>query len=126
MDTSVIEAAVGRHGSQVEAMDFSGKGSELVCECEKVCRAEIAYAVKVLGVKTLDDLRRRTRVGMGPCQSSYCVEKAAKVFAGELGDTSLSEELKKDYLQHRWKGIVPICRAEQLAQAEYLRNKYGK
>ena len=126
MDTSVIEAAVGRHGSQVEAMDFSGKGSELVCECEKVCRAEIAYAVKVLGVKTLDDLRRRTRLGMGPCQSSYCVEKAAKVLAEELGDTSLSEELKKDYLQHRWKGIVPICRAEQLAQAEYLRNKYGK
>ena len=63
---------------------------------------------------------------MGPCQSSYCVEKAAKVLAEELGDTSLSEELKKDYLQHRWKGIVPICRTEQLAQAEYLRNKYGK
>ena len=126
MDSSIIEAAACRHGSQIEAMDFSGKGSELICECEKVCRAEISYAVKVLGVRSLDDLRRRTRLGMGPCQSSYCVEKAARALAEELGDPSLSEELKRDYLQHRWKGIVPICRGEQLAQAEYLRIKYGK
>lgn len=126
MDSSIIEAAKGRHGSQIEAMDFSGQGSELICECEKVCRAEISYAVKVLGVRSLDDLRRRTRLGMGPCQSSYCVEKAARALAEELGDPSLSEELKRDYLQHRWKGIVPICRGEQLAQAEYLRTKYGK
>lgn len=126
MDSSIVEAAEGRHGSQIETMDFSGKGSELVCECEKVCRAEIAYAVKVLGVKTLDDLRRRTRVGMGPCQSSYCIEKAARTLAEELGDPSQADNLKRDYLQLRWKGIAPVCRGEQLAQAEYLRNKYGK
>ena len=121
-----INAAEGRHGSQVSQMDFEGKGSELVCECEQVSRAEISYAVKEQGVKTLDDLRRRTRVGMGPCQSCYCIEKAARILAEELGKPNTAEELKRDYLQKRWKGIIPVCWGEQLAQAEYLRNKYGK
>ncbi len=120
------KAACGRHSGQLAAFDFSGKGGEVVCECEQVSRAEIAYAVKVLGVKTLDDLRRRTRVGMGPCQSSYCIRKAAAALAEELGDPQKAEALEREFLQQRWKGIVPVCWGEQLRQAEYLREKYGK
>lgn len=121
-----MRAAEGRHGAEISKMDFKGKGAELVCECENVSRAEIAYSVKELGVKTLDELRKRTRVGMGPCQSTYCVANAAMVLAEELGHPEQAEDLMKDYLQERWKGIMPICWGEQLAQAEYLRNKYGK
>ena len=117
--------AEGRHGSMTARMDFSGKGDELVCECEGVRRAEIAYAVKELGVKTLDDLRRRTRVGMGPCQSCFCIRKAAQVLAEELGTPERAEELERDFLQHRWKGIIPVCWGEQMAQAELLRKKYA-
>lgn len=121
-----MRAAEGRHGSEVKKMDFKGKGAELVCECEQVSRAEISYAVKELGVRTLDELRKRTRVGMGPCQSSYCIANAAKALAEELGHPEQAGALMKDYLQERWKGVTPICWGEQLAQAEYLRNKYGK
>lgn len=140
-------SAYGRHGSRVELMDFEGKGNELICECEKVRRAEITYAVKELGVNNLDDLRKRTRLGMGPCQGTFCIENAARVLAEEMiksganinGETpvigselelakvsELALKLKNDYLQRRWKGIIPVCWEDQLAQAEYLRNKYGK
>ena len=107
-------------------MTFDEKGSEVVCECEQVSRAEISYAVKVLGVRTLDDLRRRTRVGMGPCQSCYCVKKAAQVLAEELGEGYDAESLEREYLQQRWKGIAPVCWGDTLAEAELLRKKYGK
>ncbi len=123
--TLAQKAAYGRHGSQVEAMDFSGDAAREVCECEHVSRAEIAYAVKVLGVKTLDDLRRRTRVGMGPCQSSFCVRNAARALACELGRPQDEERLLREFLQQRWKGVIPVCWGTQLAQAEYLRKKYG-
>ena len=105
-------------------MDFSKDRSEEICECEHVTRAEIAYAVKELGVKTLDDLRRRTRVGMGTCQSSFCVLKAAKVLAEELGTPDKAEQLAKDFLRERWKGIKPVCWGDQMREAEHIRNLY--
>ena len=122
----VVEAAFGRQGTRVAEMDFSGKGSELVCECEQVSRAEIAYAVKELNVKTLDDLRRRTRVGMGTCQSTFCLRKAAAVLAEELGTPDKADALLKDFIQERWKGIMPVCWGDQLREAEHMRKEYGK
>jgi len=116
------KAAFGRHGGLVGEMDF--KNTEEICECEHVTRGEIAYAVRELGVKTLDDLRRRTRVGMGTCQSSFCVLRAAKVLAEELGNPALETELAKDFLRERWKGIKPVCWGDQMREAEHMRNLY--
>ncbi len=116
------KAAFGRHGGLVGAMDF--KNTEEICECEHVTRGEIAYAVRELGVRTLDDLRRRTRVGMGTCQSSFCVLRAAKVLAEELGNPALETELAKDFLRERWKGIKPVCWGDQMREAEHMRNLY--
>ena len=116
------KAAFGRHGGLVGEMDF--KNTEEICECEHVTRGEIAYAVRELGVRTLDDLRRRTRVGMGTCQSSFCVLRAAKVLAEELGNPELETELAKDFLRERWKGIKPVCWGDQMREAEHMRNLY--
>ena len=121
----VVEAAFGRQGTRAASIDFSGKGSELVCECEQVSRAEIAYAVKELNVKTLDDLRRRTRVGMGTCQSTFCLRKAAAVLAEELGTPDKADALLRDFIQERWKGIMPVCWGDQLREAEHMRKEYG-
>lgn len=122
-----VNAAIGRHGaSRVETMDFREGRSELVCECEHVSRAEVSYAVKELGVTSLDDLRRRTRVGMGTCQSTFCIDKAAAVLAEELGTPQKASELKREFLQQRWKGIKPVCWGEQLREAERMQELYNK
>ena len=41
----------------------------LICECEMVTAGEIDTCAS-LDVDNLVDLRRRTRLGMGPCQGS--------------------------------------------------------
>ena len=112
-------AAIGRHGSEVERMDFE-KGREVICECEQVTRAEIAYAVKALGVRNVSDLRRHTRIGMGTCQGSFCVRKVAKVLAEELGRPGMEKAFIADYLQERWKGMTPVLWGDTLREAEYM------
>ena len=120
-----LKAAEGRHGTGVSMMDFGGK-SEVLCGCEHVTRAEIAYAVKYLDVHNLLELRRRTRVGMGTCQGSFCMGKVAAALAEELGCPEKDGELVAQYVQERWKGIAPVCWGESLREAEYMQKLYNK
>lgn len=120
-----FRAAEGRQGSRVSAMDFSQK-SEVLCECEHVTRAEIAYAVKYLDVTNMMDLRRRTRVGMGTCQGGFCMRKVAEALAAELGKPEMTETFVKQYLEERWKGMIPVCWGDSLREAEYMQKTYKK
>lgn len=119
-----FKAAEGRHGGRIRSMDFASK-SEVLCECEHVTRAEIAYAVKELGVNSMISLRRRTRVGMGTCQGSFCMKRVAAALAEELGDPGRTDEFIREYVQERWKGMVPVCWGESLREAEYMRKRMG-
>lgn len=118
------KAAAMRHGSRSVVMDFSAK-SEVLCKCEHVTRAEISYAVRYLDVHNLIDLRRRTRVGMGTCQGSFCMRRVADALAEELGCPQKAPEFVRQYVKERWKGIAPICWGESLREAEYMRKQYG-
>ena len=118
-----MRAAIGRHGTEVSRMDFE-KGGEILCECEHVTRAEIAYAVKQFGVRNISDLRRHTRIGMGTCQGSYCIQKVAEALAAELGDPSRADEFVREYLQERWKGMTPVLWGDTLREAEYMHKVY--
>jgi glycerol-3-phosphate dehydrogenase len=118
-------AALGRHGSETLKMDFTGEGAEIVCECEQVTSAEISYCVKEFGVRNLNDLRRHTRIGMGTCQGSHCIQRAAELLAIELSTPEKAEEFMKDYLQERWKGMTPVMWGETLREAEFMRSKYS-
>lgn len=119
------KAAAMRHGTKAQDMDFDCK-SEVLCGCEHVTRAEIAYAVKTLGVHNLVELRRRTRVGMGTCQGSFCMGKVAAALAEEMGCPDEADTLVAQYVQERWKGIAPVCWGESLREAEYMRKLYKK
>lgn len=120
-----LKAAENRHGARISSMDFAAK-PEVLCECEHVTRAEIAYAVKYLDVHNLVDLRRRTRAGMGTCQGSFCMRKVAEALAEELGCPEKAPEFVRQYLEERWKGIAPVCWGESLREAEFMRKRYAK
>lgn len=124
-DALAFKAAEGRHGTGIARMDFAGK-SEVLCECEHVTRAEIAYAVKYLDVHNLVDLRRRTRIGMGTCQGTFCMGKVARALAEELGCPEKESEFLEQYAKERWKGMVPVCWGDSLREAEYMRKLYRK
>src|SRR5215212_5616006 len=62
---------------EVEMLDA---GATLTCRCEEVLLEEIVSAI-VTGARTVDDIKRRTRAGMGSCQGVYCVPVIAAVVA---------------------------------------------
>jgi glycerol-3-phosphate dehydrogenase, anaerobic, A subunit len=119
------KSAVGRQGTRSAEIGF-GINDEPVCECENVSEAEIRYAVEKLGVRTLTELRIRTRLGMGTCQGSHCIAKAAKILARLTGRPEDEEKLVEEYVAERWKGMAPVAWGETLREMEYMRKTYVK
>lgn len=59
---------------------------KIVCRCEVVTEGEIRDAIRrPLGAKTVDGIKRRTRAGMGRCQSGFCSNRIVEILAEELG-----------------------------------------
>lgn len=57
----------------------------IICRCEEVSEGEILDAVHgVLGAKTLDGVKRRTRAGMGRCQAGFCSPRVMEILSREL------------------------------------------
>ena len=60
--------------------------ANVICRCELVTEGEILDAIRrPLGATTLDGIKRRTRAGMGRCQSGFCSPKVVEILANELG-----------------------------------------
>ncbi len=59
--------------------------ANVICRCELVTEGEILEAIhRPLGATTLDGIKRRTRAGMGRCQSGFCSPKVVEILAREL------------------------------------------
>ncbi|MDC0612491.1 anaerobic glycerol-3-phosphate dehydrogenase subunit A [Vibrio sp.] len=117
----VYESAVYRHGERAENfLSDNPRSQTVICECEMVTAGEIEYAIKKLDVHNLIDLRRRTRLGMGPCQGELCTYRAASLFR-EYGDKSGYEsgQILNEFLEERWKGTQPIFWGDALREAEF-------
>lgn len=57
----------------------------VICRCEIVTEGEIVNSIKrPLGARTLDGVKRRTRAGMGKCQSGFCSNKIVDILSREL------------------------------------------
>ena len=59
-------------------------GATLTCRCEEIPLEEIVAAF-IAGAQTVDDVKRRTRAGMGACQGIYCVPVIAAMAAQATG-----------------------------------------
>ena len=57
----------------------------IICRCEEISEGEILDAIHgILGATTLDGVKRRTRAGMGRCQSGFCSPRVMEILAREL------------------------------------------
>ena len=80
---------------------------------------------------SLDDVRRGTRLGMGPCQGGFCTFRAAGLVAergaaGSMAETSAtaavadgwarSDRVLVDFLAERFRGTRPIAWGRQLQE----------
>ena len=118
---SVVGATLYRHGQRVsKILKKDKKNYRIICECEMVTEGEVEYALKNLNVRDIVDLRRRTRIGMGPCQGELCAYRAAGLMK-ELGypGSAPSSMLLRDFLEERWKGLKPVLWGDTLRESEF-------
>ena len=91
----------------------------LICECELVRPQDVAPWFKDPAVRTLEDIRRRTRSGMGPCQSAICSYRLAGRLVTERGlDGATATRAMADFLETRWRGVRHVFWGSQLRQAQ--------
>jgi len=77
---------------QLQALlDEDPSYSNVICRCETVTEGEILNAIRrPLGARSLDGIKRRTRAGMGRCQSGFCSPKVMEILERELSMDPLS------------------------------------
>jgi glycerol-3-phosphate dehydrogenase len=129
----VVEKADKRLGPNlakiVSAIEARPELAEVVCECELVTRAELEFVLGTetsIPAKTISDVGRRTRLGFGPCQGTFCGYKA--MLAGYQTHRWNAEEASaqfEKYLDERWKGQSSIHEGKQVEQLYLSHDLFG-
>ena len=60
----------------------------IICRCEMITEGEIMDAIhRPLGARSLDGVKRRTRAGMGRCQSGFCSPRTMEILEREVPES---------------------------------------
>jgi glycerol-3-phosphate dehydrogenase len=119
-------------GHRLADIEADGGGdADLLCECELVTRPMAEAYLDRHWPCTIDDVRRGTRVGMGPCQGAFCTFRVAGLIAERLdaadGGAGATVDARVDhaatadraltaFLRERFKGSRPIAHGRQLQE----------
>ena len=110
-----------RHGQRalpiLGSMRDDPHDREVVCACEPVLGAEVRHAVRQELARTVDDVARRTRLGLGACGGMRCAARCAQIVAEEL-DLPPAEALRQatHFLTRQAKMRIPAMGPEQARQ----------
>lgn len=78
-----------RHGSRslriVERMRREPREAAVVCPCEPVTVAEVRYVIDQELATDVDDVSRRTRLGLGACGGMRCALRCGRIVADATG-----------------------------------------
>jgi glycerol-3-phosphate dehydrogenase len=120
-----------RLAAPLAGVERDGAYGELVCECELVTRGQVRAAIAD-GLTELEDLRRKLRLGYGPCQAAFCAWRAAGMVAeaGEPVPEGSGEPRRgapvdrgdhlaglERFLEERWRGQQATTWGDQARQA---------
>ncbi|HVD16516.1 MAG TPA: anaerobic glycerol-3-phosphate dehydrogenase subunit GlpA [Actinomycetota bacterium] len=113
-------------------VEREGAYGTLICECELVTAGQVRQAVAD-GVVELEDLRRRLRLGYGPCQAAFCAWRAAAAVCERQLDTQVRAAASPAaqggshdadplaglarFVQERWRGQLTTVWGDQARQA---------
>jgi len=110
-------------GERLSAIEADGGGdADLVCECEIVTTAALDQAIGDRADSSIDDLRRTTRLGMGPCQGAFCTCRAAAALSRRYDAGSLPPQAPepndslRGFLRERLRGAAPVAWGDQLME----------
>jgi glycerol-3-phosphate dehydrogenase len=106
-------------GERLAHVEHAQAYGDLICECELATRSDIEQAIANGQAHTLDDIRRDMRLGMGPCQGGFCTLRAAGLWhclKEPSPEAQATNAALRDFLQERWKGVLPVLWGQQLRQ----------
>jgi len=63
------------------------KDKTFICRCEDITQEEIEQAIDE-GYTTLEELKCKLRLGMGPCQGRGCLTLARRILCQKTGKTT--------------------------------------
>ena len=70
---------------------FDKRYGNIICSCNNISEGEIVDSIRrPLGARTVEGVKRRTGIGMGSCNGSYCNMKIIKILAREMNKSILS------------------------------------
>lgn len=110
-----------RHGARslrvLERMLDDPRESAVVCPCEPVTEAEIRYSVEQEFARTVDDVSRRTRLGLGTCGGMRCAMRCGRIVADATGASPAEgQRMAVDFLVRARRQRAPALGAEQARQ----------
>ncbi|HEY9551510.1 MAG TPA: anaerobic glycerol-3-phosphate dehydrogenase subunit A [Prevotella sp.] len=123
--TTAHNAAYGRQGHLAEKISTKNDiYKALVCECEEVSVGEVKYAAKSLHAPNIINIRRRTRAGMGTCQSELCACRTANVLSTVNNEPEKTLTDLGSFVNERWKGMRPVAWGRTLDEAQLTATIY--
>ncbi len=75
---------------------------KIVCRCEDITEEDVINAIEE-GYTDLEELRKKLRIGMGPCQGRVCIQLVMKILEKKTG-----KKIKKNSLQTSRPPIIPV------------------
>jgi len=60
------------------------KKHSIICRCEDITEEDVIKAIDE-GYTDLEELRKKLRVGMGPCQGRVCIQLVTKILEKKTG-----------------------------------------
>ncbi|HLV69048.1 MAG TPA: glycerol-3-phosphate dehydrogenase/oxidase [Polyangiaceae bacterium] len=110
-----------RHGSRslrvLERMRKNPREAAVVCVCEPVTEAEIRYVVENELAVSVEDVARRTRLGLGACGGMRCALRCGRIVADALGaDPSEGPRLALEFVQGAARRRLPAITSDQARQ----------
>lgn len=106
--------ATWRPAAGLAKLEAGGDRAALLCECEMV-EAESVLELAGSGVSSLQDMRRRLRIGFGPCQGAFCAVRAAALIGEHVAGFESEGELA-GFRAERLKGMARTGWGEQARQ----------
>lgn len=87
--------------------------STIICRCEDLTEEEILEAIDE-GYTDLEELRRKLRIGMGPCQGRVCIPLVIKTLTRKTGKKPSEIPLPKSR-----SPIIPVSLGTLASEEKY-------
>jgi glycerol-3-phosphate dehydrogenase len=134
VDPMVATRLEYRHGTRaervLERVKENASEAALTCPCEPVIEAEVRYCVKHEWAKTVDDVARRTRLGLGACGGMRCAGRCGAIVAEMTGRSpEEGRRLALDFLvlasRRRAAALGPAQARQEALQLATIRSSLG-